>query len=159
MISWEAPLVRCQAVHGTSNTCGSSTDKKGFKKQLSFSDLLSMKLAISASSASPAPQASLSLQQNQCFWRPSSAALQPGEGASSSGNPWPGGQAELHKVRHPPSHWMSITTSWPHAQASASKTAAVSQSGFRWGSLTLLPQHARNHQGCYVFPCLPVTGR
>lgn len=62
MHSWETPLVGPQLVNGTPSACGSCTDKKGFKKQRSFLDLLSMKLAILASLPISAPQAPLSLQ-------------------------------------------------------------------------------------------------
>lgn len=62
MSSWETPLVGLQAVNRFANAHGSCPDKNGFKKQRSFSYLLSTRLAILASLPVPAPQASLSFQ-------------------------------------------------------------------------------------------------
>lgn len=164
MSSWKTPLVGLQPSDGTSNACGSCTDKKGFKKQWSFSNLLSMKLAILASAPGPTPQASRSLQPRLMLseaWQRCTAVrgrAHPPSATDCLSSLWP--RSPGWAVGMCPSyHQMPISTAWPHAWVSVTRTAAVCKSGFSWGSPALLPQDARNHHRCYGFPRLPVTGK
>lgn len=163
MSSWETPLVGLPAVNRTSNACGSCTDKEGFKKHQSFSDALSMKLAILASPPCPwsagfSFQPGLMLSEaGQCCTvararaRPSSANQLPQLPVAT--------QLRLSSGMCPSFHQMLNTTAWTHAWASLTRAAAVHESGSSWGSRVLLPQDARNPYRCYDFPCLPVPSK
>lgn len=73
--SWETPLVGLRPVNGSANACGSCPDKNTFKKQGSFSDLLSMKLAILAFLPASALRLPPPSSQGWCVQRPGRAAL------------------------------------------------------------------------------------
>lgn len=120
MMSWETLLVQLQAFSGTSNTCGSYTDNSGFKKQMTFSDLLSVELVLS-SSPSAAPEAFPFLRLEYAF-RGLAALRCGGEGCilrqGCVSSPWPGFSAELHihatgmapAVHHcHPTSWLSLS--------------------------------------------------
>lgn len=154
MSSWDTLLVQLQPANGTSNVCDSYMDKKGFKKQQSFSDLQSMKLAISASLPVPAPQASFPLHPGLMFsecWQCCTMARRracPLSATSCLSSLWPcnpGSTAGMCPSYHP----MPITSTWPHAWVSVTRTAAVCKSGFSWGSPASLPQQTRNCRGCH----------